>query len=191
MTCQDSFHEVAFNISFWTRNISGARILFWRGVSLLITKNMRKVTYNTHTKYHLSRMYRLNTSTLLISWVILYVRILICILIKKISPTLTKNDVDRVMMTYNILTKIELNRMYSLELLCSFIYTWNQVYTTHNRTFKLFGSQSQRLPVIFSTTQKRTIRIKHSKFQALWILTFWNRDFSGYFLLRPIQIWQA
>ena len=33
MTCQDSFHEVAFNISFWTRNISSARILFWRGVS--------------------------------------------------------------------------------------------------------------------------------------------------------------
>ena len=32
MTCQDSFHEVAFNISFWTRNISSARILFWRGV---------------------------------------------------------------------------------------------------------------------------------------------------------------
>ena len=34
MTCQDSFHEVAFNISFWTRNISSARILFWRGVIL-------------------------------------------------------------------------------------------------------------------------------------------------------------
>ena len=34
MTCQDSFHEVAFNISFWTRNISSARILFWRGVCL-------------------------------------------------------------------------------------------------------------------------------------------------------------
>ena len=33
MTCQDSFHEVAFNISFWTRNISSARILFWRGVN--------------------------------------------------------------------------------------------------------------------------------------------------------------
>ena len=36
MTCQDSFHEVAFNISFWTRNISSARILFWRGVHLFI-----------------------------------------------------------------------------------------------------------------------------------------------------------
>ena len=35
MTCQDSFHEVAFNISFWTRNISSARILFWRGVCLI------------------------------------------------------------------------------------------------------------------------------------------------------------
>ena len=35
MTCQDSFHEVAFNISFWTRNISSARILFWRGVNNL------------------------------------------------------------------------------------------------------------------------------------------------------------
>ena len=34
MTCQDSFHEVAFNISFWTRNISSARILFWRGVCI-------------------------------------------------------------------------------------------------------------------------------------------------------------
>ena len=32
MTSKDSFHEVAFNISFWTRNISSARILFWRGV---------------------------------------------------------------------------------------------------------------------------------------------------------------
>ena len=38
MTCQDSFHEVAFNISFWTRNISSARILFWRGVSQKNTK---------------------------------------------------------------------------------------------------------------------------------------------------------
>ena len=36
MTCQDSFHEVAFNISFWTRNISSARILFWRGVSRMV-----------------------------------------------------------------------------------------------------------------------------------------------------------
>ena len=36
MTCQDSFHEVAFNISFWTRNISSARILFWRGVCACI-----------------------------------------------------------------------------------------------------------------------------------------------------------
>ena len=36
MTCQDSFHEVAFNISFWTRNISSARILFWRGVRALL-----------------------------------------------------------------------------------------------------------------------------------------------------------
>ena len=36
MTCQDSFHEVAFNISFWTRNISSARILFWRGVSKML-----------------------------------------------------------------------------------------------------------------------------------------------------------
>ena len=35
MTFQDSFHEVAFNISFWTRNISSARILFWRGVQIL------------------------------------------------------------------------------------------------------------------------------------------------------------
>ena len=35
MTCQDSFHEVAFNISFWTRNISSARILFWRGVQAM------------------------------------------------------------------------------------------------------------------------------------------------------------
>ena len=32
MTSKDSFYEVAFNISFWTRNISSARILFWRGV---------------------------------------------------------------------------------------------------------------------------------------------------------------
>ena len=36
MTCQDSFHEVAFNISFWTRNISSARILFWRGVPIFL-----------------------------------------------------------------------------------------------------------------------------------------------------------
>ena len=36
MTCQDSFHEVAFNISFWTRNISRARILFWWGVASVL-----------------------------------------------------------------------------------------------------------------------------------------------------------
>ena len=35
MTSKDSFHEVAFNISFWTRNISSARILFWRGVIVM------------------------------------------------------------------------------------------------------------------------------------------------------------
>ena len=40
MTCQDSFHEVAFNISFWTRNISSARILFWRGV--VSSKNLKR-----------------------------------------------------------------------------------------------------------------------------------------------------
>ena len=44
MTCQDSFHEVAFNISFWTRNISSARILFWRGVyiEILADSNLYK-----------------------------------------------------------------------------------------------------------------------------------------------------
>ena len=35
MTSKDSFHEVAFNIRFWTRNISSARILFWRGVHIM------------------------------------------------------------------------------------------------------------------------------------------------------------
>ena len=40
MTCQDSFHEVAFNISFWTRNISSARILFWRGVIKIMKKKI-------------------------------------------------------------------------------------------------------------------------------------------------------
>ena len=43
MTCQDSFHEVAFNISFWTRNISSARILFWRGVFATIQKLYRRL----------------------------------------------------------------------------------------------------------------------------------------------------
>ena len=39
MTSKDSFHEVAFNISFWTRNISSARILFWRGVAITLNLN--------------------------------------------------------------------------------------------------------------------------------------------------------
>ena len=47
MTCQDSFHEVAFNISFWTRNISSARILFWQGVEKVrVTINL---TFLWHT----------------------------------------------------------------------------------------------------------------------------------------------
>ena len=47
MTCQDSFHEVAFNISFWTRNISSARILFWRGVFYSILILCTKTQKNT------------------------------------------------------------------------------------------------------------------------------------------------
>ena len=43
MTCQDSFHEVAFNISFWTRNMSSARILFWRGVDISFGKECKIV----------------------------------------------------------------------------------------------------------------------------------------------------
>ena len=49
MTCQDSFHEVAFNISFWTRNISSARILFWRGVNICQVMYCKLYTvYNYH-----------------------------------------------------------------------------------------------------------------------------------------------
>ena len=49
MTSKDSFHEVAFNISFWTRNISSARILFWRGVYvILMVKNVFRI--QDHTK---------------------------------------------------------------------------------------------------------------------------------------------
>ena len=89
MTCQDSFHEVAFNISFWTRNISSARILFWRGVSstqlpifsTIATKNKcRNITKNSlmsatlsfHSKLELftewknskSEIFMLHSSTL-------------------------------------------------------------------------------------------------------------------------------
>ena len=42
MTCQDSFHEVAFKISFWTRNISSARILFLPTVSFIMFKKILK-----------------------------------------------------------------------------------------------------------------------------------------------------
>ena len=51
MTCQDSFHEVAFNISFWTRNISSARILFWRGVLLRLFLRCLKKKRKYFTSY--------------------------------------------------------------------------------------------------------------------------------------------
>ena len=49
MTYQDSFHEVAFNISFWTRNISSARILFWRGVCFNSTWCMQNLSWMQFT----------------------------------------------------------------------------------------------------------------------------------------------
>ena len=54
MTCQDSFHEVAFNISFWTRNISSARILFWRGV-LQLLKTKYKIISNCVETSHFTK----------------------------------------------------------------------------------------------------------------------------------------
>ena len=76
MTCQDSFHEVAFNISFWTRNISSARILFWRGVYFQMGINLNNIMLSNIIKKSLKMVQ-------------IYIYILILILIRLMIVVVT------------------------------------------------------------------------------------------------------